>query len=71
MTGVKTRMAPGGGEEMKYLLLFVPCVLALSAPYYNVMSPDLFGIPFFYWAQLLLVPASAICIYAADRLGKA
>ena len=56
---------------MKYLLLFVPCVLALCAPYYNALSPDLFGIPFFYWSQLLLVPVSAVCIYAADRFRKA
>ena len=53
---------------MKHLLLWVPCVFALAAPFYNFTSPELFGIPFFYWFQLLLVLVSALGIYAADKL---
>ena len=34
-------------------------------------TPALFGVPFFYWFQLLLIPVSALAIYAADRVGKA
>jgi hypothetical protein len=56
---------------MRYLLLGIPCVVALLAPLYNVVDPALFGIPFFYWFQLLLIPVSAVAIYAADRIGKA
>lgn len=56
---------------MRYLLLLIPCVLALWVPLFNTTSPELFGIPFFYWLQLLLVPVSALAIYAADRLRKA
>ncbi len=56
---------------MKLLLLLVPCVLALWVPLYNSTEPPLFGIPFFYWFQLLLVPISALAIFAADRIGKA
>ena len=56
---------------MKYLLLLAPCVLAVLTPLYNRFSPELFGVPFFYWFQLLLIPVSALAIYAADRLGKA
>jgi hypothetical protein len=56
---------------MKYLLLLIPCVVALWAPLYNVASPELFGVPFFYWFQLLLVPVSAVAIYLFDRLRKA
>jgi hypothetical protein len=55
---------------MKYLLLIAPCVLALWAPLYNSVSPDFYGVPFFYWLQLLLIPVSAICIVIADRLGR-
>jgi Protein of unknown function (DUF3311) len=55
---------------MKLLLLFVPCVLALWAPLYNVEAPALFGMPFFYWFQLLLIPVSAATIYAADRIAR-
>jgi hypothetical protein len=56
---------------MKYLLLLAPCVLAVMTPLYNGLSPDLFGIPLFYWLQLLLLPVSALAIFAADRIGKA
>jgi len=56
---------------MKYLLLLIPCVLALWAPLYNALEPQVFGIPFFYWLQLLLIPLSALGIYAFDRLAKA
>ena len=55
---------------MKYLLLAAPCVLAELTPLYNGLSPDLFGIPLFYWFQMLLIPVSALAIYAADRVGK-
>ena len=41
---------------MRLLLLLIPCVLALWAPLYNTEPPALFGIPFFYWFQLLLIP---------------
>ena len=51
---------------MKYLLLLVPCILAVAAPFYNIMEPQLFGFPFYYWFNLLLVPISVIFIHAAD-----
>ena len=55
---------------MRYLLLFAPCLLALWAPLYNRVDPQLFGVPFFYWAQLALIPLSALGIFAADRLRR-
>ena len=56
---------------MKYLLLLAPCVLAVLTPLYNGLSPDLFGIPLFYWLQMALIPLSALAIWAADRVGSA
>jgi len=56
---------------MKYLLLAAPCILAVLTPLYNGVDPALFGIPFFYWLQLLLIPVSALAIWAADAIGKA
>ena len=56
---------------MKLLLLLIPCVVALWTPLYNFEDPALFGLPFFYWFQLLLIPLSALAIFAADRIGKA
>jgi len=59
------------GGSLKYLLLIAPCLLAIAVPLFNSDAPELFGVPFFYWFQMLLVPASALCIYAADLIGKA
>jgi hypothetical protein len=56
---------------MKLALLLSPCLLALWVPLYNSIEPSLIGIPFFYWFQLLLVPVSALAIFAADRIGRA
>jgi hypothetical protein len=51
---------------MRYaLLLLAPCVIALVAPFYNSVEPRLFGFPFFFWFQLLLIPISALFILAA------
>jgi hypothetical protein len=50
---------------LKYLLLIIPCVAALAVPFYNAIEPKLFGIPFFFWSQLVLVPVSALFILAA------
>jgi hypothetical protein len=51
---------------MKYLLLLVPCILAVAVPLYNISEPQLFGFPFYYWFNLLLVPISVAFIHAAD-----
>ena len=65
-------MSKGGiVAGLLYLLLLIPCVVALWVPLFNSVGPELFGIPFFYWFQLLLVPVSALAIFAADRVGKA
>jgi hypothetical protein len=53
---------------VKYLLLAIPCVLAIAVPFYNSDGPRLFGFPFFYWALFSQVPLSALFIYAAFRL---
>jgi len=53
---------------MKYILLLIPCVLTLATPFYNSVEPQLLGFPFFYWFNLLLVPVSALFIYAASKV---
>ncbi len=35
------------------LLLLIPFIALLYPPFYNVKDPELIGIPFFYWFQLL------------------
>ena len=36
-------------------MLLVPVLLPLVTPLYNRLEPRLFGFPFFYWSQLVLV----------------
>jgi hypothetical protein len=43
-----------------YWLLLVPLVGTLIPAIYNTQDPELAGIPFFYWYQLLWVPLSVI-----------
>ncbi len=42
------------------LLLLIPFIVTLSPAIYNVDKPELIGIPFFYWFQLLWILLTAI-----------
>jgi Protein of unknown function (DUF3311) len=42
-------------------LLLVPMLLVVWPPLYNRTDPTLFGIPFFYWFQLAVIPVGVIC----------
>ncbi|WP_033291369.1 DUF3311 domain-containing protein [Amycolatopsis jejuensis] len=51
------------------LLLLIP-LLILVTPLYNFDEPRLFGLPFFYWFQLVFVIAGVVCtgiVYLATR----
>ena len=56
---------------MKMILLFLPCLVAIAVPLFNADEPRLFGLPFFYWGQVSLVPLSAVAIYGAFRIDRA
>jgi hypothetical protein len=43
-----------------YLLFALQFAVALWPPFYNKVAPELFGVPFFYWFQLLWVLVCAI-----------
>jgi hypothetical protein len=45
-------------------LLLIPIVACLVPSVFNRRTPELDGIPFFYWGQLLLVPFSALAAVA-------
>jgi hypothetical protein len=53
-----------------HLLLFVPYPALAWVPYYNRALPDLFGIPFFYWYQLLWIPLGAVLLLPIYRAEK-
>jgi hypothetical protein len=42
------------------LLLIPPVLLPLVPMLFNMVKPELFGMPAFYWVQLLFVPMSAL-----------
>jgi hypothetical protein len=51
------------------LVLLVPFIVLLT-PLYNSESPALFGMPFFYWFQLVVIPfgvLSTIIVYRKTR----
>ena len=43
-----------------YLLFLIQFIAALWPPFYNTAEPELIGIPFFYWYQLLWIIIGAI-----------
>jgi hypothetical protein len=50
------------------ILLFLVFVLALAVPFFNRTAPALFGFPFFYWYQILVVPVGSLLIYIVYRV---
>jgi hypothetical protein len=50
-----------------WLLLLVPFAAVAWVPFYNRALPELFGFPFFYWYQLLLVPLTSFLTYIVYR----
>jgi Protein of unknown function (DUF3311) len=55
-----TEQRPEHRSPVAWLLL-VPVVLVLWPPLFNSASPSLFGVPFFYWYQLAVIPIGVIC----------
>jgi uncharacterized membrane protein len=49
--------------RIAFLLLFPPYVALLWIGSYNRVEPAIFGIPFFYWYQLLWIPMGAFLLY--------
>jgi Protein of unknown function (DUF3311) len=57
------------GNRNWYFLLLIPFI-GLLTPVYLRAEPSVFGIPFFYWYQLLWIPISALLtwiVYANTR----
>lgn len=50
-------------------LLIVPVVVPLLPWLYNRRTPAIFGIPFFYWYQLLMVPLGSAVVWLVITLG--
>src|SRR4051812_1602210 len=50
------------------VLLGLGILLPLLVPIYDAEKPTLWGFPFFYWFQFLLIPIVSAMTYAAFRL---
>jgi Protein of unknown function (DUF3311) len=46
-----------------FALLIVPYVAVLATPLYNRTDPEIAGIPFFYWYQLLWIPLGSVLLF--------
>jgi hypothetical protein len=57
--------------RLRYLLLFIPYVAMMWVPAYNRAMPEIAGIPFFYWYQMLWIVLGALILlpayYSATR----
>src|SRR5215217_1708433 len=71
LDGATEQVAPHRSDRSPWnWLLLVGIVLPLLVPIYNRVEPTLFGWPFFYWFQLLLVGVGVITtslVYRATR----
>ena len=50
-----------------WLLLLVPYISLLWVPFYDFLTPEVWGFPFFYWYQLLWVPITAFLTWLVYR----
>ena len=56
------------GFHAVHLLLLLPFAALLWVPSYNRTEPELAGIPFFYWYQMLWVLISTVLTMTAYKL---
>ena len=53
---------------LQVILLAIPCIAVLIVPFFNRLEPSLFGVPFFYWWQILWVPLSSVFIAVVYKM---
>jgi len=51
-------------------VLLLPYAAVLCVPLYNRAGPEIAGIPFFYWYQLLWIPLGSLLLLLAYRLAR-
>lgn len=52
-----------------YSLLCVIGLTSIVTPLYNRISPELWGIPFFLWAQVIWIAVGGITTFVAYKRG--
>jgi hypothetical protein len=47
------------------VLLLLPYLAIVGVPFYNRAAPEIAGIPFFYWYQLMWIPLGSVLLLLA------
>lgn len=55
-------------EIIAGILILIPFVIYMILPLYNFTNPELFGFPFFYWFQTVMLVVCAILFVIAALL---
>ena len=55
---------------LSIVLLLLPFVAVLWTPLFNRVTPEVAGIPFFYWYQLAWIPLGSVLLFALGRLWR-
>jgi hypothetical protein len=61
------------GFHPLHLLLLLPYIAMMWVPSYNRIEPEIAGIPFFYWYQLVWIVLGAalmLPLYFSEERGK-
>jgi uncharacterized membrane protein YhdT len=67
----RERSGPPGPRETRWTwLLVVPLLGTLIPAIYNTQDPALFGLPFFYWYQMVWIPVSVLMTTLVYRATK-
>lgn len=53
-----------------FVLLILPYIAVLATPVFNRTLPEIAGIPFFYWYQLLWIPLGSVLLFLIYRATK-
>lgn len=56
------------GTAVIRILFLVVFIISLWVPVFNRVGPTLFGFPFFYWYQMLVVLISSALIWIVYKL---
>ena len=65
------RDGPPGPRETRWTwLLLIPLLGTLIVPRYNTRDPELFGLPFFYWYQMVWIPVSVLVTVVVYRITR-
>jgi uncharacterized membrane protein len=67
----KPRRTTGGAWALVAVLLGIGIVVPLLVFLYDSTTPTLFGFPFFYWFQFLMIPIVSLLTFVAFRVSLA